>query len=137
MIHRDRLWQATGLGETFEHRLHARARDRCVDLDRHALARAVIDDVQASQASSIRQAITYKVHRPADVGRCWLGQRLAFDEANAFTLAPTHQKACLAIQPIDALAVHRPAFTAKPHVDASIAVTPLLLCDLSDALTQL
>jgi hypothetical protein len=53
VIHGDRAWQPSQVSEALEHSLHSRCSRRGVDLDRHAFARAIVNDREAAQTSPI------------------------------------------------------------------------------------
>src|SRR5688572_29947001 len=89
------------VGKTPEHRLQPCSTNRSIGFNRHALTRAVIDDVQASQTSSIskRRVSPSSRHSFAEL-YIWLaaGQRLRRVQAvwacdnGAITLLPVNSK---------------------------------------------
>src|SRR5207237_5136185 len=136
MINRDRLRQPAGLGQSIQHRLYARPSERRIDLDSHALPGAVVHYVEATKPSSGSQSVRHKVHRPTQVRRRRLRQRLPFHQADPLTLAPPHRQSGVAVDPINALAIDRPAFAAQPQIHAAIPVPAFERGNLLDSRPQ-
>src|SRR6202049_3554640 len=123
MIDGDRLRQSAGLGQSIQHGLHPRPRERGIDLDRHALPGAVVHNVEAATPSPGSQPVREKIHRPTQVRRPRLRQRFSLDQTDTLTLAPAHRQSGVAVDSIDALAVDRPTFAPQSQIHPAIAVS--------------
>src|SRR5205807_10540944 len=82
-----------------------------IDLDRQALSRVIIHDVQHAKPPPRAECVGHEVHRPHLVGCHGLRQGLAYP-AFPSTLAPQRQL-FLYVQPVHPLVIHLPAFALQ------------------------
>jgi hypothetical protein len=104
--------QSASLLQFFQYAHHAHSTQRGVDLDRQALPRVVIHDVQGTKPPPRAERIGHEVHRPHLVGCQGRRQRLAHCAALPATLAPQCQL-FLYVQPVHALMVDLPSFALQ------------------------
>src|SRR5271169_2951381 len=136
VVEDERSGQSPPLHHSFQYPHHAGSRDRAADLNRDRLPREIIDDVQRPKGSSIRERVGGEVDRPPLIRPRRQRHRLARCRRYLLPLAPTHRERFLAVDPVHALAVDGPAFTAQQHVDAAVAVARPLARPGEDSLAQ-
>src|SRR5215213_7035953 len=119
-----------------EHANDPGARQRKVDQDRRALARAVVLQVGGAELAPAGEAILGEVERPALVG----GDRAPMTRHRATPALPPATAAdgqlLLAIQPLDELVGHPPALAAQQRVQPPIAEPPPLAGEGAKPLAQ-
>jgi hypothetical protein len=96
-------------------------RQRKSDLDQRTKAIPLIDDSQHPKRSVIDQLGVHKIHTPALLGTC--GERnWATVQTHVLPTSNPHAQlqSVQAIEPVNPLLVHAPAFTPQQHVDARV-----------------
>src|SRR3712207_4578296 len=121
IIHDQHVRVAALTGDVVEHAGHPLPREREVDQDRRALARAVVLQVGGAEAAAIGQAVLGEVQGPALVG----GDRAPVPgrAAPALLLPATaaDRQLLLAIEPLHKLVVDLPALAAQQLVQPPVA----------------
>ncbi|MGA3199567.1 MAG: hypothetical protein ABSD89_09205 [Halobacteriota archaeon] len=112
--------QSAPLLQFLQYAHHTYSTQRGVDLDRQALSRVVIHDVQGSEPPPRAERIAHEVYRPHLVGCHCLGQRLAHPATLSPTFAPQRQL-LLDIQPVDAFVIHLPPFPLQQNLQTPLA----------------
>ena len=113
MVNADRCRGATSVEQSLKSDHNASSGKRGVNLDGQALTRAVVDHRQAAKRTAVAQAVGDEVPRPADVQCDRLGQRLAFNDADALALAPPYRESLLTVESLHAFAVHHEALAVQ------------------------
>src|SRR3954454_11808930 len=121
VVHDQHVGIAAFTGNVLEHGGHPPAREREIDQDRRALARAVVLEIGGSEPTAVGQAVLDEVQGPALVG----GDRApGARHDTAFALLPaaaTDGQLLLAIEPLHELVVGLPPLAAQEHVQPSVA----------------
>lgn len=115
---------------------HVSSRHCPIRMDRHRFVRAIINDGQAIQTAAISQAIKHKVDRPHFILSTRPQQWLAIRQPNFLPLAPAHHQLLFPVQTPHALQVDCQPFLPQPQVNHPVAVSPVPMCHVHDALPQ-
>ncbi len=109
------------------------ARDRCVDFDRDAFAREIVDDVERAEDATVGELIGDEVHRPTLVRFARKDERLSCDCGDALANATAHDQAFSAVDSIDAFVVDDVTIATQKDVESSVAKARALGCVLAQS----
>lgn len=101
--------------------------------DRQAFLREVVHAGKALDAATGGQCVHDEIHRPGQIGRRRTEQRQTFCCQPFTTSSAFYAQATEVIKPVHALMINMKPFTAQQLPDATVAKTPALQCQLSDA----
>ena len=108
--------------ELVEYSCQAPARQGRVHLDRAALPREIVNDVQGSKDPAVGELVRHEVQRPALVRSRGQRQGYASSGGNPLAQAPSHHQTFQAVQPVYALVVDLVAFPPEQDVQSTVAV---------------
>ena len=115
---------------------HPQARDRRVRHEPKALARAVINDRQDAEPTTVADLVGDEVQAPALIGRHRALNRPARAHGPLAAAAAAHGQLLLAIDPLDPLAVYGVAFSPQQDVQPSVAEASPFLRQRRETLPQ-
>src|SRR3712207_3416076 len=109
-------------GDVLEQADHPLARQREIDQDGRALARAIVFEVDGAEPAAVGQAVLGEVQGPALVGGDRAPRARQHAAMPAFLPAPTpDRQLLLAIEPLDELVVGLPALATEQLVQPPVA----------------
>jgi hypothetical protein len=137
IVTHDRLGLAALIEEPVELASDPDAGDRGVGDKRQALARAIVDHDEDTQAAAIDELIGSEVERPAVIRPLRNRQGRACAQGPLAAGPPAHHEAFLAIDPKQPLVVHNEALPSQQHVQPAVAEAPAFMGKNSQPLPQL
>jgi len=97
-------------------------RESLVNLKTYAFSTHMVDGCEDSQTSPIGQLIAHEVDTPmlTRLNR-WQRSQASLSRSLLVALGP-HQQAFLAVDPVDSLVIHKPAFSLEQHRQPPVAI---------------
>ncbi len=117
--------------ESVEHAHNSSGGERGIDLNRVALAREGVDDVERAQLPSVREMVADEVHRPALIRAHARDARRWPRDPEFPARASSHREARCAIDAVDRLAVDVTAFATKQCMQSPVAKSGALARELA------
>src|SRR5262249_54880673 len=127
----------TQLDELVEYANDAGSGNRRRAFDGKAFSAEVVDDIEQPKGAPTRQRVAHEVHRPALVDL--RGQRNdgSLRRGGALASSAAHRKSFEAVESINSLMIHAPAFSAQQDVEPPISEAWPRHCQLSQTTTQI
>src|SRR5918993_685887 len=121
VVHDQHVRVAAVAGDVLEQADHPVSRQREVDQDGRALARAVVLEVGGAEPAAVGQAVLGEVQGPALVGGDGAPGTRQHAAKSLLPVAAADRQLLLAIEPLDELVVHPPALAAQQLVEPPVA----------------
>ena len=117
-------------------RTSLRPRERGVYLDRSALSREVVDDIQSAKHTAIGQLVGHEVQRPALVRSRRKRKRYSPPGRNPLAQTPSHHQPFVSIKAVHTLVVDLVALAPEQHVKATVPVSRTLASQVEHPLSE-
>lgn len=123
VVDHDRLWPSILGRRAIESAPDALAGDGVSDLHRDADARAIVDDIEYADASTVVERVAHEVHRPPFMRAIRNGLRFPRCRRYAFASLSANLQLFFAVDAIGAFLVHHESVAPKKNVDSRVAET--------------